>query len=73
MSGISVERIKEIVETEMMDEIDDDAAQLIASMAEDVLISLISGAATIAENRYSQEIEIKDLQYIAEHNWNIKL
>ena len=58
-------RVKSIVTQTTQDEPDGEVVDLLTQMADDVLVALIQTAATKAEQRGSQELELCDLESVA--------
>ena len=65
------ERVKELAAKVCRDDIDDDAAEILAAMADDVLISIVSSATAVAKARGSTEITIEDMRMACERDWGI--
>lgn len=65
------DKVKELVTKVCRDDIDDDAAEILAAMADDVLISIVSSAANVAKSRQSNEVTINDMRTACERDWGI--
>ena len=70
---ITAARVKELTTNLCRDDIDDDAAEVIAAMADDVLMSIVSWSANIAKKRGSVEVEDCDVRKACEDEWGISL
>ena len=71
VSIITADRVKHLVAKLCRDDIDDEAADILASMADEVLISIVSSAANVAKNRSSNEVTINDMRVACEHDWGV--
>ena len=67
---LDANRIRSIVSDISHDEPDAEVSELLAQMADDLLFLLIQTAASKAEQRGSQEVELRDLQQVASE-WKI--
>ncbi len=70
---ITSARIKEMAASLCRDELDDDAAEVLAAMADDVLISMVSYSANLAKMRGSVEVEESDVRKACEDEWGITI
>lgn len=66
-------RVKELAAKLCRDEIDDDASEVLAAMADDVLLSIVSWAAALAKKRGSPEVEESDVRKACEIEWGLTL
>jgi histone H3/H4 len=71
VSIITADRVKHLVAKVCRDDIDDEAADILAAMADEVLISIVSSAANVAKNRSSNEVTINDMRIACERDWGI--
>ncbi len=66
----TADKVKEFVQKNIGDDIEDDAADILAAMAEDILVNLISGGAQVAATKGKAVVELEDLIEVGEE-WNI--
>jgi histone H3/H4 len=65
------DKVKDLVAKVCRDDIDDDAAEILAAMADDVLISIVSSATNVAKSRGSNEVTIDDMRTACEQDWGV--
>ncbi len=70
---VSSSRVKELAAKLCRDEIDDDAAEVLAAMADDVLLSIVSWAGALAKKRGSNEVDEADVRQACETEWGLTL
>ena len=70
---ITPARVRELASKVTRDELDEDAAEVIAAMADDVLVSVVSWAAEIAKARGAEQIEEQDIRKACEDEWGVTI
>ena len=65
-------RLQELVqEIDPNEQLDEDVEEMLLSIADDFIESLVSSSALIAKHRKSSTLDVKDVQIALEKNWNM--
>lgn len=71
--AIPVEKIKAIVAEQFHDEIDQQTAEVLSGLMDDLLDSIVDWSVKVAEAKGAKELDFEDVRFICEQEWGVSL
>lgn len=71
--AIPVERIKAIVSESFNDEIEDNAASIVAELMDSMLESIVDWSVKVADSKGTNVLDVDDVRYVSEQEWGVSL
>ena len=71
--AIPADRIKSIVSESFNDEIEDNAAEIVAELMDSMLESIVDWSIKVADSKGTNVLDVDDVRYISEQEWGVSL